>query len=77
MTVEMKIDDLVEYSINEGEEMHISFSLAILHNICMYNKLSKDINVSLTTNFPMKMVYDLGDGANMVFFLAPKMDDSD
>lgn len=76
MAVEMKIDDLSEYAINEGETMHISFSLAMLHNICMYNKLSKDVTVHLTTNFPMKMVYDLGEDANMVFFLAPKIDDS-
>lgn len=76
MAVEMKMDDLIEYAINEGETMHISFSLTILHNICMYNKLSKDVNISLTTNFPMKIVYDLGDNANMVFFLAPKIDDN-
>lgn len=75
MAVEMKIDDLIEYAINEGEEMHISFSLSMLHKICMYNKLSKDVNISLTTNFPMKIIYDLGGGANMVFFLAPKLDD--
>lgn len=77
MAVEMKIDDLTEYSINEGETMHISFSLKILHNICLYNKLSKDVIVHLTTNFPMKIVYDLGENANMVFYLAPKIEDSD
>jgi len=77
MAVEMKIDDLTEYSINEGETMHITFSLKILHNICLYNKLSKDVIVHLTSNFPMKIVYDLGENANMVFYLAPKIEDSD
>jgi DNA polymerase III sliding clamp (beta) subunit (PCNA family) len=77
MAVEMKIDDLTEYAINEGETMHISFSLKILHNICLYNKLSKDVVVHLTTNFPMKIVYDLGENAAMTFYLAPKIEDSD
>ena len=77
MAVEMKIDDLTEYSINEGEVMHITFSLKILHNICLYNKISKEVIVHLTSNFPMKIVYDLGENANMTFYLAPKIEDSD
>lgn len=77
MAVEMKIDDLTEYSINEGETMHITFSLKILHNICLYNKLSKEVIVHLTSNFPMKIVYDLGENANMTFYLAPKIEEGD
>jgi len=57
--------------------MHITFSLKILHNICLYNKISKEVIVHLTSNFPMKIVYDLGENANMTFYLAPKIEDSD
>lgn len=77
MLVEIKIDDLTAFSINEGEELRLSFSLTYLHNICMYNKLAKDIDLKVSTNYPMRIDYDLGDGAQIVFYLAPKMDDSD
>jgi proliferating cell nuclear antigen len=77
MSVEMKIDDLTSFSINEGEELNLSFSLIYLHNICSFNKLSKEIEIKLCNNYPLSIVYDLSDGGFMKFFLAPKIDDSD
>ena len=77
MCVEMKIDDLTSFSINEGDELKLSFSLAYLHNICMYNKLSKDIEIKVSTNYPLRIDYDIGDGAKIVYFLAPKLEDND
>ena len=39
------------------------------------NKLSNDIEFSLSNNCPMKMSYDLGDNSLLQFFMAPKMND--
>jgi proliferating cell nuclear antigen len=78
MLVDINIDDLTSYAINEGETMKLSFSLNVLHNICMYNRLSKDIEIHLTENFPMKLVYSLGnEDAKISFYLAPKISDDD
>jgi proliferating cell nuclear antigen PCNA len=77
MAVDINIDDLTEYSINEGETMNLSFSLSILHNICMYSKLTKEVEIKLTENFPLKLEYKLGDdGGKMTFYLAPKISDN-
>ena len=76
MLVDINIEDLTEYSITEGEEMKLSFSLSMLHNICMYNKISKEVGIHLKNNFPMKIVYSLGDNdACFTFYLAPKISD--
>lgn len=76
MQVNIDINELAEYAIEEGETMRLSFSLKILHNICMYSKISKNVNVFLKDNFPMKICYSLGDNdANFAFYLAPKMSD--
>jgi proliferating cell nuclear antigen PCNA len=82
MTVKINIDDLTTFSINEGETLRLSFSLANLHNICMYSKLAKEVEVHFTENFPMKMVYYFGDSPDdrntrLSFFLAPKISDDD
>jgi proliferating cell nuclear antigen PCNA len=78
MVVDINIDDLTEYSITEGEVMKLSFSLSMLHNICMYNKIAKEVEIHLTNNFPMKIKYLLGDdGACFTFYLAPKIGDAD
>lgn len=76
MQVEIDINELTEYAIEEGETVRLSFSLSILHNICMYSKISKNVNVFLKDNFPMKVCYSLGDNnANLAFYLAPKLSD--
>ena len=81
MSVDIQIDELSEYSIDEGETIHLSFSLNILHNICLYHKISKEIRIKLIKNSPMQIVYYLGDTSDdtnkFVFYLAPKINDDD
>jgi proliferating cell nuclear antigen len=76
MSVEMNIDDLTSFAINEGEELNMSFSLNYLHHICSFNKLSKEIEIKLCNQYPLSIIYDLGGEGFMKFFLAPKIDDS-
>jgi hypothetical protein len=77
MSVNIDIGDLDSYAINEGEVMNLSFSLAMMNNICAYNKVAKDMEIKLIKNFPMKIIYYLGDeNAKMTFYLAPKINDN-
>ena len=42
----------------------------------MYSKISKDIEIKLTRDYPMKITYLLGDEhSKMTFYLAPKIND--
>jgi proliferating cell nuclear antigen PCNA len=76
MSVNIDIEDLDSYAINEGEVMKLSFSLTMLNNICAYHKVAKDMEIKLVKNFPMKIIYSLGsEDANMMFYLAPKIND--
>jgi proliferating cell nuclear antigen len=76
MSVNIDIEDLDSYSINEGETMKMSFSLTMLTNICAYHKVAKDMEIKLIKNFPMKIIYYLGDeNSKMTFYLAPKIND--
>ena len=77
MSVLIPIDDLTSFSINDGETLNISFSLNHLYNFCLYSKLSKDVEISISDNYPMRVLYRLtGETeAKIVFYLAPKMSD--
>ena len=50
----------------------------INNNICLYNKISKEMEVKIGADYPMKIVYQLPghDDAKMVFFLAPKISEN-
>jgi proliferating cell nuclear antigen len=76
MSVDMNIDDLTSFSINEGEQLNISFSLNFLHNICSFNKLSKEMDIKLAKDYPLAIIYDLNNEGFMKFYLAPKVDES-
>lgn len=77
MTVEIKIDEVSEYSIDEGKEVCLSYSLNYISNICKFHKIAREVQICLTAEYPMKMVYDIGGGANMKFYLAPKIGEDD
>jgi proliferating cell nuclear antigen PCNA len=75
MRVDIPIDDLTGYSIIEDEEVILTYSLSYINKMCITNKLSNDIEFSLSNNCPMKISYDLGDNSLLQFFMAPKMNE--
>ena len=75
LKVNIPIDDLNEFSIAEGEELNLSFSLNYLCKMCCSNKLGTTIELSLRDSYPMSLKYNLGDDSKVVFFIAPKIKD--
>lgn len=75
MMVEINIEDLESFSIEENSELNLSFSLHYLHIICLYSKLSKEVEIKLHNDYPLKIEYFFGENALIRFFLAPKIDD--
>jgi proliferating cell nuclear antigen len=76
LKVNIPIDDLNEYSIAEGEEFNLSFSLNHLCKMCSSTKLGSTIDISLSSEFPMLLKYDLGDDSKVAFYVAPKISDA-
>ena len=75
MLVNIPIDDLTEYSIVEGEIIDLKYSLNYITKMCLTNKLSNEVNFCISAEYPMKIIYDLGDESSLVFFMAPKISD--
>ena len=76
MFVNIPIDDLNAFAIEEGEVLDMSFSLTHLKNICLYSKISKEIEVNMKSEYPIKLIYTLDhEDAKAKFYLAPKIND--
>lgn len=74
MSVEIKIEDLNAFSINEGERLEMSFSLNYLHNISQFHKLTKEVELKFRREYPIQVLYNLGStDATLRFYLAPKI----
>ena len=86
MFVEIKIDDVSCFLIEEGGDLSLAFSLGYLHNICLYHKIAKEVELKFSSEYPMQATYFLSpslesDGddsskrARISFFLAPKINE--
>ena len=47
-----------------------------MHDICSNTKLSKDVNIQISDCYPICITYNVGNEGKMLFYLAPKVDDS-
>jgi proliferating cell nuclear antigen len=75
MRVNIPTDDMDSYSIIEDEEVNLTYSLIYLSKMCLTNKLSNDIEFSLSNEEPMKVNYNLGNDSSIMFYIAPKLSD--
>jgi proliferating cell nuclear antigen len=75
MRVNIPIEDMNAYSVVEGEEVNLTYSIHYISKMCITNKLSTNINFNLSNECPMKINYDLGDDSLLTFYIAPKMAD--
>ena len=77
MITRILIEDLTEFSIEENEIIQMEFALKYLYDICLYQKISKLVDLKISKDFPMRIMYPLGDenDATLLFYLAPKMAD--
>ena len=75
MRVNISIDDMSSYAIVEDEEINLTYSLIYISKMCITNKLTDDIEFSLSNESPMKINYNLGDDSSLIFYIAPKLSD--
>lgn len=77
MAVDITISDLSAFAIEENETVNLSFSLRYLQNILLYAKIAREIKIQISKNCPIRVDYELTDGAALVFYLAPKINDDE
>lgn len=75
MKTHIPIQDLDEYSIEEGKSITGSFALKNLSLICMYQKISKMMDVSISDSYPLRIRSKVDDNLNIYFYIAPRIED--
>ena len=76
MNTSIPIEDLEEYAIVEGSTVSSSFGLRMIHNVCLFQKVGKTVELGISNNYPMKLNFKMDDEATLIFFIAPRMDDA-
>lgn len=72
MRVNIPVDDMVSYSVVEDDIVMLTYSLTYLNKLCITNKLTPNIELYLSNDNPMKIVYNLSEESILAFYIAPK-----
>ncbi|MGQ4872524.1 MAG: proliferating cell nuclear antigen (pcna) [Promethearchaeia archaeon] len=75
MEYELGIDDLLEADINGVSTG--SFSLTFLKSILKISSITEKLEISLKTDHPLKMIFNLLEGGQLIYFLAPRVEEPD
>ncbi|TFG12058.1 MAG: proliferating cell nuclear antigen (pcna) [Promethearchaeota archaeon] len=75
MNYELEMDDLTESNINDTASG--AYSLTFLKAILKIASITERLKISIKSDHPLKMVFDLLEGGNLHYFLAPRVDSDD
>ena len=75
MKTTILMDQMEEYCIEEGETINLNFSLNYLKWMVEFSKLSENVSMHISTEYPLKLKYDLHDNSKLLVFVAPQMDE--
>ena len=73
MKINIPIDNIQEYSINEGEEMEMLFNLHLLSKLTLTTKLTNSVSISFKKDYPLQIKYTF-DNNILVFYVSFMID---
>jgi proliferating cell nuclear antigen PCNA len=76
MKVEIKSENLIDYSITEGEQIDIEYSINYIQKVFFLAKTFDIIYFSISKSLPLKLSFHLDyDSSKLEFYIAPKIED--
>jgi len=72
MNYELSLDEIEDHNINEAGEG--SYSITFLKSILKLSTITKELEISLKTDHPLKMVFTLENNDEVLYFLAPRVE---
>ena len=75
MKIEIKLDDLEGCEVTEDVSLSLSFATRYIQNMTQFLKISKDVQIEVMNDTPLRITYKICDNNYIRFFLAPKIKD--
>ncbi|MFX0186520.1 MAG: proliferating cell nuclear antigen (pcna) [Candidatus Hodarchaeota archaeon] len=75
MNYELELDELIESDINGTSNG--AYSLTFLKAILKIASITEKLEISLKTDHPLKMIFNLLEGGELFYFLAPRVEEAE
>jgi proliferating cell nuclear antigen len=73
MKVNIEMDNIEVLAVLEGETVESSFAIKYITHMCQFHKLSSSVEIHMSPEIPIQIIYDMGEENKMKFYLAPKL----
>lgn len=75
MEYDLNKDDLIESNLNDTNSG--AYSLTFLKAILKIASITQKLKISLRTDHPLKMIFNILEGGELSYFLAPRVEEAD
>lgn len=75
MKVHIDLDDVDECSVSDDENINCSFNLKLLQNISNSSKISRNVELKISSDAPLKCKYSFDSGSELCYYIAPKLNE--
>jgi len=75
MKVHIDLDDVDECSVSDDENINCSFNLKLLQNISNSSKISRNVELKISSDAPLKCKYSFDGGSELCYYIAPKLNE--
>jgi proliferating cell nuclear antigen len=75
LNIPIDTNDIEEYAISEGLNTIMLYGLNHI-KMCLSTKLQDILNISISLDYPMQIKYELGMESNVLFYIAPKINEN-
>jgi proliferating cell nuclear antigen len=75
MVYSLNLDDLIETDLNGSSNG--AYSLTFLKSILKIASITEKLEISLKTDHPLKMIFNILEGGELSYFLAPRVEDTE
>ena len=69
----LNVDDLESYSIVEEGSVRSEYSLQYLQNIVQFSRVSKEVEMNISNDYPLRFTYSLGDNNKICLWISPRI----
>ena len=73
--IDITIDEMDSYAVEENIELRLEFHLKLLHIVSQFHKLSDTLEVHVSNDMPLVLQYNVGSSSYIRFMIAPKIVD--
>ena len=73
--IDLTIDELNSYVVEENIDLHITFHLKLLHIVSLFHKSSELVDIHIDKDKPLMIKYNMDNNSLIKFMIAPKINE--